>query len=215
MSKKLFFVSISLVVILILPIFSLGQTTGQAQAGQMQAGQAQVPSLSQIDCSQYTNTQEKLMCTYFNTLLQLYILLIQQLQAKIGIQPVQLKLIQPIQQNQPSITVLYPNGGEILIKGSVLKIKWNTQNANFDYVIIDLIRGPNNTYVRNISTRNSASAGEITWQVPQDVPDGYDYKIRISGSKNFDSYDANIFDYSDGHFSILTKPILYDLYKLY
>jgi len=83
MSKKLFFVSISLVGILILPTLSLGQTqTGQAQAGQMQAGQTQAPSLSQIDCSQYTNTQEKLMCTYFNTLLQLYISLVQKLQAK-------------------------------------------------------------------------------------------------------------------------------------
>ena len=97
MSKKLFFVSISLVGILVLPTLSLGQT---------QAGQAQAHSLSQIDCSQYTNTQEKLMCTYFNTLLQLYTLLIQQLQAKIGTQPIQqpvepVKPIQPIQPIQP------------------------------------------------------------------------------------------------------------------
>jgi len=104
MSKKLFFVSISLVGILVLPTLSLGQTqTGQAQAGQMQADQAQVPSLSQIDCSQYTNTQEKLMCTYFNTLLQLYTLLIQQLQAKIGNQPIQqpVEPVKPIQPVQP------------------------------------------------------------------------------------------------------------------
>jgi hypothetical protein len=129
MSKKLFFVSISLVGILVLPIFSLGQTTGQAQAGQaqadqIQAGQAQAPSLSQIDCSQYTNTQEKLMCNYFNTLLQLYILLIQQLQAKIGNPPIQqpvepvkpIQPIQPVQPVQPSIKVLSPNGGEVFDK---------------------------------------------------------------------------------------------------
>jgi len=91
MNKKLFFVSISLVGILVLPIFSLGQTTGQAQAGQ-----AQAPSLSEIDCSQYSNTQEKLLCSYFNTLLKFYTLLIKQLQVKIS-QPVQ-----PISPVQPS-----------------------------------------------------------------------------------------------------------------
>jgi hypothetical protein len=319
MSKKIFFVSISLVGILILPTLSLGQT--------------QTPSLSQIDCSRYTNTQEKLMCTYFNTLLQLYVLLIQQLQAKIGNQPIQqpvepVKPIQPIQPIQPvqtvqpvqpsikvlspnggetyttgqripisfktnlddkqtkgitlqlykgipgkpgsvfiqnivtdwiggspyfwtipqnieegeytiyasasvygvnfkeggisdasdnvfyikksttqlpSITVISPNGGEVFNKGFLQKIKWSTQNANFDYVIIDLVRGPNNTYVKNISTGNSASVGEIYWQIPSDIPDGNDYKIRINGSKNFTSYDTNIFDYSDGYFSITTK----------
>jgi len=87
MSKKLLFVSISLVGILVLPIFSLGQT--------------QNTTFSQIDCSQYTNTQEKLMCTYFNLLLQLYTLLIQQLQSRIGIQPGQ--PTQPIQPTQPVI----------------------------------------------------------------------------------------------------------------
>ncbi len=88
MSKKLLFVSISLVGILVLPIFSLGQT--------------QNTTFSQIDCSQYTNTQEKLMCTYFNLLLQLYTLLIQQLQSRIGIQPGQ--PVQPTEPSQPVIT---------------------------------------------------------------------------------------------------------------
>jgi len=105
----------------------------------------------------------------------------------------------------PSITVISPNGGEVFNKGFLQKIKWSTQNANFDYVIIDLVRGPNNTYVKNISTGNSASVGEIYWQIPSDIPDGNDYKIRINGSKNFTSYDTNIFDYSDGYFSITTK----------
>ena len=75
MSKKLIFVSISLFGILVLPTLSLGQT--------------QNTTFSQIDCNQYTSQQEKLMCTFFNTMLQLYMLLLQQLQAKITNQPVQ------------------------------------------------------------------------------------------------------------------------------
>jgi len=203
MSKKLFFVSISLVGILVLPIFSLGQTTGQVQAGQMQAGQAQVPSLSQIDCSQYTNTQEKLMCTYFNTLLQLYTLLIQQLQAKIGNPPIQqpvepVKPIQPIQPNQPSITILSPNGGELFYIGKDILVRFSKTNLSPDSQLSLLVRlrntQTNTEYaLTNINTKDT----EFTVNIPSNIPFG-SYVLELKG------YYENVllFDKSDAPFLV-------------
>jgi hypothetical protein len=109
MNKKLIFISIFLVGILVLPTFSLGQT--------------QNTTFSQIDCSQYTSQQEKLMCTYFNLLFQLYTLLIQQLQSRIGIQPGQpVQLVEPTllpttcvdrEGEAPVITSIYPTSGPV------------------------------------------------------------------------------------------------------
>jgi hypothetical protein len=109
MSKKLIFISISLVGILVLPTLSLGQT--------------QNTTFSQLDCNQYTSQQEKLMCTYFNPPFQLYTLLIQQLQSRIGIQPGQ--PVQPTEPSQPVITSISPNpatiGQTITVTGRNLK----------------------------------------------------------------------------------------------
>jgi hypothetical protein len=216
MSKKLFFVSISLVGILILPTLSLGQTqTGQAQAGQMQAGQAQVLSLSQIDCSQYTNTQEKLMCTYFNTLLQLYVLLIQQLQAKIGNQPIQqpvepvkpIQPVQPVQPNQPSITVLSPNGGETYTTGQRIPIsfKTNLDDKQTKGITLQLYKGipgkPGSVFIQNIVT-DWIGGSPYFWTIPQNIEEG-EYTIYASASVygvNFK--EGGISDTSDNVFYI-------------
>jgi hypothetical protein len=197
-----------LVGILVLPIFSLGQTIGQTQVGQAQAGQAQIPSLSQIDCSQYTNTQEKLMCTYFNTLLQLYTLLIQQLQAKIVNQPVQ--SIQPTEPNKSYITVLSPNGGETYFLGSTQNIRW-ISSGDISLVNIELVSvsnlGRELMETRSITFSPIFNKGYYSWTIPRcttgqecssnfQIPPGK-YYIKVSDA------NGNIFDMSDAPFSVV------------
>jgi hypothetical protein len=118
MNKKLFFVSISLVGILVLPTLSLGQT--------------QNTTFSQIDCSQYTSQQEKLMCTFFNTMLQFYMLLLQQLQARITNQPVQ-----PIQPTPK------PVNWESLIPNIKIALQQAFPGKNFQDEDIRLGNNPN------------------------------------------------------------------------
>ncbi|MGB9608760.1 MAG: GPI anchored serine-threonine rich family protein [Minisyncoccia bacterium] len=106
-------------------------------------------------------------------------------------------------QPNPSITVLSPNGGEVWQVGSIQKIKWNPTNG-YNYVIVDLVRGANNTYVKSISIGNSISTGELAWQVPLDIPTGNDYKIYINASNAVGIY-TNVSDVSDAFFSIVTS----------
>ncbi len=101
---------------------------------------------------------------------------------------------------QPSITILSPNSGEIWSKGTTQTIKWNSLNNN--YVIVDLVQGINNTFIRSISTSISAAALQLSWQIPFDIPDGNDYKIRITNGTDSAS-NLYTYDYSDVSFSIM------------
>jgi inhibitor of cysteine peptidase len=104
---------------------------------------------------------------------------------------------------KPSITVLSPNGGEVWVKGSVQTIKWSGATSN--YVIVDLVRGPNNAYVKSISVGTAATTGQFTWQVSLDIPDGNDYKAYINEMDELGAYSTKS-DFSDLPFSIVIKP---------
>jgi hypothetical protein len=190
MSKKIFFVSISLVGILVLPTLSLGQT--------------QNTTFSQIDCSQYTSQQEKLMCTYFNLLLQLYTLLIQQLQSRIGIQPGQpvqpTEPTQPVQPKDPSqqvtTSIIVTSPKDLLIESmqewfKIKPIRWyyseelanrlNNNDSTFNSISIlikDLDRNELGwiMHKENISNKQLLDFTSYDWK-PSFIENGFNYNL--------------------------------------
>ena len=111
-------------------------------------------------------------------------------------------------EEEKSITVLSPNGGEKWTKGSLQTIKWSSTGN--DYVIVDLVHGPNNAHIKSISVGNSAGTGELSWEIPSDIPEGDDYKIYINGTNERGVY-TSISDLSDDYFSIIGKEEKPDL----
>lgn len=113
---------------------------------------------------------------------------------------------------KPSITVLSPNGGEVLSGGEVYQIKWDGKNfPNNSYVGIVLVDTNSiNTYL--FSDWNSSSTvndGVENWTIPSSIPTG-SYRIRIwCGIKNSERYcssdgarNSSVEDFSDASFTI-------------
>ena len=91
-----------------------------------------------------------------------------------------------------TITVTSPNGGENWFLDSLQTITWT---ANFsENVKIELYKGgiPNYTIIN--STTND---GSRDWTPPSTLPEGSDYKIKITSREN-----NNIFDFSDADFTL-------------
>lgn len=91
------------------------------------------------------------------------------------------------------IKVLYPNGGEVLKTNSKIHIKWQSKALNGKVVIV-LYRGGIKHSVISKETDNS---GMYTWKIPQLLPDGKDYRIRIRALRNL-----AVNDFSDRNFTI-------------
>ncbi|MDP2951617.1 MAG: Ser-Thr-rich GPI-anchored membrane family protein [bacterium] len=100
-----------------------------------------------------------------------------------------------------SITVITPNGGETLLKGTTYPIKWNSSNV--DSVYIKLRKGSDTYYgPEGEVSKVIANAGIFLWTIPQALPDGDDYGIRIVDGT------AVALDDSDALFSITaTSPV--------
>jgi hypothetical protein len=85
----------------------------------------------------------------------------------------------------PSLTLTSPNNGESWKAGTYKKIKWNYTGRPGAYVKIELIQGE--TVVKTIAERTSRGTdgtGRFLWFVPKKLPDGNDYGIRITSTKN-------------------------------
>jgi len=98
----------------------------------------------------------------------------------------------------PSLTVTAPNGGEAWTSGTFKKIKWVYTGRPGDFVRIELLDG--NAVVKVIAKGASGGkggVGRLIWFVPRTLPDGKDYRIRITSTKN-DAYR----DVSDQSFEI-------------
>ncbi|MFZ4706867.1 MAG: FISUMP domain-containing protein [Bacteroidales bacterium] len=97
--------------------------------------------------------------------------------------------------NQQQLTILYPNGGEILYKGTEYTINWNSQNISGN-IQIDLYKG-------NVNVLQLAAAEPNTGNYPFNPPtwltDGNDYKIGIS------AINGSVSDFSDNTFAIATS----------
>ena len=98
----------------------------------------------------------------------------------------------------PSITVTLPNGGETLIRGAVVPIKWSYTGNPGANVKIQLYNGT--TLSRTITSSTSLSAGSYNWTISSLQTLGSNFKIKITSTTN-----SAISDTSNGSFTI-AKP---------
>jgi hypothetical protein len=98
---------------------------------------------------------------------------------------------------QKPLTVIAPNGGESWQRGASYDIIW-TWGGNVDrHVKIQLLKGDDFDYT--IEGPILAIKGSYSWSIPPDQAIGSDYNIKIT---LISDSDPEIFDESDGYFSI-------------
>jgi len=108
--------------------------------------------------------------------------------------------------SKSSITVVSPNGGEILKAGQSYKIKWTSKNIQKDGVlniaVVEKETGVNNYIADNIDVKKNNYA----WKIPLSLASG-EYKIRVFCTiKGFDyGCSGESKDESDNFFSIVAK----------
>ena len=90
------------------------------------------------------------------------------------------------------LTVISPNADEKIEPGENISITWKDNIA--EDVDIDLYR--NDVFFQNIAD-NTASDGQLDWQVPTNLPLGDRYQIKVTKSD-----DDNLSDLSDSYFSL-------------
>jgi len=95
--------------------------------------------------------------------------------------------------NTPNITILSPNGGEMLTQNQQVIITW-ASNAIPGLVKVSLHK--NGAYYKNIAV-TTENDGEYIWNVPAYVSAGNEYTIRV---RSVD--DTNIVDFSDATFTV-------------
>ena len=90
------------------------------------------------------------------------------------------------------VTLNSPNGGESWEAGSSEQITW-TDNFD-DGVSLKLYKA--GVFVNTIVS-STASDGSYTWNIPSNLEEGNDYKIKIT-----DTSQSSVYDYSNAYFSI-------------
>ena len=91
------------------------------------------------------------------------------------------------------IKVLYPNGGEVLKTNTSIHIKWQSKDLNGKVVIVLYKKGIKHAVI----TKQTDNTGMFPWKIPQHLPEGNDYRIRIRALN-----DLAVNDFSDRNFSI-------------
>jgi hypothetical protein len=79
--------------------------------------------------------------------------------------------------NQPSITITSPVSGSVWQKGNALKISWTSTGVNEVY--IKLRKNSLGDTIRPVADNGLYGSGTHYWTIPNDLPDGNDYVIRI------------------------------------
>ena len=107
-----------------------------------------------------------------------------------------------------SITIVYPNGGEIIVPGTDgagtdVTIKWTSTHSINDIVKIQLYKSD---ALASVLTDNAPNTGEYVWNVTSDIVSGSDYKIEIVWLSAGDA-GSNDQDQSDASFSIGTTAM--------
>lgn len=93
-----------------------------------------------------------------------------------------------------ALTVLSPNGGETLYRGQTRTVTWKSDGKPATNVIIDLYKG--SSRILQITSK-TANDGSFSWYIPTILPQGTDYKIKIT------SYEDNKYtDWSNNYFRI-------------
>jgi hypothetical protein len=103
-------------------------------------------------------------------------------------------------QNAVTVTVVSPNGGETLTRGTVVPITWSYSGNPGGNVKIELYNGP--TLSSTITSSTSLSAGSYNWSIPSTQTFGSNYTIKITSTTN-----GTISDTSDAPFTITGPSI--------
>jgi hypothetical protein len=100
---------------------------------------------------------------------------------------------------QPSITVLYPNGGESLVAGLTYTVTWETANIPSSTNMAVVLRDEaTNAQLIGVPVQNT---GSCQWTITPELS-GSDFRIYVGCSIGSDIYE----DYSDNAFSIALSP---------
>jgi hypothetical protein len=110
----------------------------------------------------------------------------------------------PTEEPTPSITVIYPNGGEELVIGETYDIRWEAKNV--DKIMIQLNRDKKDPLLKespgwHIAYSIPASLGSYSWTLGN-YPIGHHYKMEI-----WNTSDTSIKDVSDDYFSIVATEL--------
>lgn len=106
--------------------------------------------------------------------------------------------------SEPSLTILYPNGGESVKSGTNVSIRWNASSlVKKERVYVSITDYSENGFgTKTINSGETlASQGQYNWFVPSDYKVGSKYKISVY--TNLQKY----IDSSDNYFTI-TAPVL-------
>ena len=90
------------------------------------------------------------------------------------------------------ITVIYPNGGEVLKAETQQTLTWNSSNAGTSNVDVTLLDGNTGNYAATIA-RGIPNTGSYSWSAPESWTGNIEwkYKIQISLSDNPKIWDAS------------------------
>lgn len=96
----------------------------------------------------------------------------------------------------PLVNVLDPHGNASWQAGQTGAIAWTS--ANIEFVAIELLKGGS---VYRLIEGAAAATGTINWLIPQDMPVGCDYAVRISSTT-----DPTVFAVNGGNLCVTAPP---------
>jgi hypothetical protein len=100
-----------------------------------------------------------------------------------------------------AITVLAPNGGEKLSKGSIFLVRWDTPTDTY-FVNLSLLKGGRTVYgPKKLPALRTTAGWSISWRVPDTLTPGADYRLKLEDPKTFAS------DQSNADFTIRSEAI--------
>ncbi len=92
-----------------------------------------------------------------------------------------------------TISVTYPNGGEILKINDNVEIKWTSSGIAGKLVILLYKKG----IMQSVISDQVENTGSFQWNISPGIPPGSDYRIRIRSLA-----DLSVNDFSDRDFTI-------------
>jgi subtilisin family serine protease len=92
----------------------------------------------------------------------------------------------------PSLTLTSPIGGEEWKIGTQTRITWNYTGRPGSYVRIELLKGEE-VYATIARSASIGSKGFriLKWRIPKNLPEGSDYKVRITSTRDSTSTDTS------------------------
>jgi hypothetical protein len=117
-----------------------------------------------------------------------------------GMQLLSVSIVNFESEQNAAVTVVSPNGGETLTRGTVVPITWSYTGDPGENVKIELYNG--STLSSTITSSTSLSAGSYNWAIPSTQAFGSNYTIKVTSTTN-----SAISDTSNGPFTITGPSI--------